>query len=424
MNLVEQRTIELPTVGGGLVSPRRVFCVGRNFADHATEMGGDPSREPPFFFLKPRDALIWRPQALPLPPESADVQHEVELALVLGRGGFGLDAAQAEAAIGWCAVAIDLTRRDQQREAKATGRPWAMAKGFDRSAPIGTLTAYPGTRALRDRGIRLLKNGDPVQRGLLAQMVWSPAEIVSTLSRQVELAPGDVILCGTPAGVGPLAAGDRLEARIDALPPLYTRLLARDASTVAASTPEDLLDVWFAPGDRMKRWFSRDKAFDRMLGDRFGDDLEAARAGELEHWAGYARGRLGLVVLLDQLSRNLHRGKGAAFAADGLAREHAAAAVRRGEDRLLATLERAFLYLPFEHAESMSLQDESCRLFRRLHDEASADERPVVASMLDYAERHRDVIQRFGRFPHRNAALGRDSTPAELVYLKEPGAGF
>lgn len=422
--LVEQRAVELPTVGGGLVAARRVFCVGRNFADHAVEMGGDPSREPPFFFLKPRDALVWRPQALPLPPESADVQHEVELALVLGRGGFALHPAQAEAAIGWCAVSIDLTRRDQQREAKAAGRPWAMAKGFDRSAPIGSLVAYPGSRALRDRGIRLLKNGEPVQRGLLAQMIWSPAEIVATLSRQVELAPGDVILCGTPAGVGPLAPGDRLEARIDALPPLYTRLLHGGAAPEPANTPEDLLSVWFAPGDRMKRWFSRDKAFDRMLGDRFGDDLEAALAGELEHWAATGRGRLGLVVLLDQLSRNLHRGQGTAFSADALAREHAAAAVRRGEDRMLATLERAFLYLPFEHAESMPLQDESCRLFRRLLEECSAEERPVIANMLEYAERHRDVIQRFGRFPHRNAALGRESTRAELDYLKEPGAGF
>lgn len=422
--LVTQPTITVPIVGGGLLQPRRVHCVGRNFAAHAREMGGAPEREPPFFFAKPRDALVVRPRALPLPPQSEDVQHEVELVLVLSRGGADLTPAAAEAAIGWCGVGVDLTRRDLQAAAKAAGRPWALAKGFDASAPIGTLVAWPGSAAMAGRSIALSVGEQVRQRGSLDDMIWSPAEIVATLSASVRLEPGDVVFCGTPAGVAALAAGDRVEASIDGLPPLRFSVAARGEALAPATSPDDVLALWFGPGDQMKRWFARDAAFDAALAERFGDDVAAARAGELDHWAHSARGRLALVVLLDQFSRNIHRGTPLAFAADAAARRHAAAAVDLGEDRILAPRERAFLYLPFEHGETMAHQDRSCGLFAQLVLESDPEARGMSEAMLDYAHRHRAVIAEYGRFPHRNAILGRTDTEAEVAYLAQPGAGF
>ncbi len=182
--------------------------------------------------------------------------------------------------------------------------------------------------------------------------------------------------------------------------------------------PDDVLTFWFAgdPVTRRDVWFKRDAAFDADCG-RFAEALAAAKRGELDEWAQTPRGALALVILLDQFSRNLHRGSAEAFAADARARSIARDVVGRGFDRGVGPVERVFFYLPFEHSEDLADQDESVRLFQALHAEHGDD-------TLGYAERHRDVIRRFGRFPHRNAALGRSNTAAETAYLAQPGAGF
>ncbi|MGE0222165.1 MAG: DUF924 family protein [Acetobacteraceae bacterium] len=183
-------------------------------------------------------------------------------------------------------------------------------------------------------------------------------------------------------------------------------------------THEDVLAFWFA-GDHATRrpvWFQTDAAFDEAC-RAFSAALDQAKANAFDSWATTPRGALALLILLDQMSRNLYRGTEQAFAADPKARDIARAAVAQGFDRSLSPVERIFLYLPFEHSEDLSDQDESVRLFEGLHDELGGD-------TLDYAHRHRDVIRRFGRFPHRNAALGRDNTAEEIAYLAEPGAGF
>jgi uncharacterized protein (DUF924 family) len=182
--------------------------------------------------------------------------------------------------------------------------------------------------------------------------------------------------------------------------------------------PDDVLDFWFA-GDATRYravWFKQDAAFDADCA-RFADALHAARGGASDHWTGSARGMLALIVLLDQFSRNLHRGSPDSFAADAQARALARDAVARGFDRVLHPTERSFIYLPFEHSEDPADQDESVRLFETLR-------LALGDSTVEYAYRHRDVIRRFRRFPHRNAVLGRESTPEERRYLAEPGTGF
>ena len=184
------------------------------------------------------------------------------------------------------------------------------------------------------------------------------------------------------------------------------------------TTPADVLIFWFAgdPAARRPEWFQRSDAFDAACA-AFTPAHEAAKRGELDHWAATAEGALALLILLDQFSRNLHRGLAEAFAADSQARTIAAAAIARGFDQTLTPVQRMFIYLPFEHAENPADQDRSVALFETL--------RAALGDLtIDYAARHRDVIRRFGRFPHRNAALGRANTPAEDAYLAEPGAGF
>lgn len=196
---------------------RRIFCVGQNYADHAREMGSDPERAPPFFFTKPADAVVDSGSVLPLPQRTANLHHEVELVVALAGGGRDVPVETAESLIWGHAVGLDLTRRDLQAEAKKDGRPWDMAKGFDRSAPMGALLhgAPP-----RSAAITLKVNGEIRQSGNLDQMIWSVAEIIATLSTYVELKGGDLIFTGTPAGVGPIVPGDRLEAVLDGAPPL------------------------------------------------------------------------------------------------------------------------------------------------------------------------------------------------------------
>ncbi len=190
-------------------------------------------------------------------------------------------------------------------------------------------------------------------------------------------------------------------------------------------TARQVLDFWFGAvgsterGTQRKEWFRKDDAFDAQIRDRFGTAIEQALRGELDDWAGDERSALARIVLLDQLTRNCFRGTARAFAGDTQALAAASAMVGARGDEMLPPYMRAFVYMPFEHAEGLAMQDESVRLFRRV---VTAD--PALAPMLDFAERHRAVIERFGRFPHRNELLGRHSTAEELTYLAQPGAGF
>lgn len=192
-----------------------------------------------------------------------------------------------------------------------------------------------------------------------------------------------------------------------------------DAVTPHAGTPDAVLAFWFADGPATRReiWFKRDDGFDASCG-RFRSLAAAALRGELEAWAATPHGALALLLLLDQFPRNLFRGSPDAFAGDAMARRIAGAAIGAGFYRELTPVERLFLYLPFEHSEDLADQDRSVALFESL---ATA---PQMESTLVYALAHRDVIRRFGRFPHRNSSLGRTSTPAEIAYLAEPGSGF
>lgn len=212
-----EERISLPINGTDLRFPvRRVLCVGQNYAAHAREMGADPQRRPPFFFSKPADALAPLGGEIPYPSRTTDLHHEVELVVAIGHGGVDLDSeSAADLIIGW-AVGVDLTRRDLQAEAKATGRPWDAAKGFDFSAPIGPITLR---RELKHPSgvIQLAVNGQTRQTGFLSDMIWSPADVVAQASSLWRLAPGDLIFTGTPEGVGPLHRGDRITAQIDGL---------------------------------------------------------------------------------------------------------------------------------------------------------------------------------------------------------------
>lgn len=196
---------------------RRIFCVGQNYADHAREMGSNPDRQQPFFFSKPADAVVASGSTLPFPPQTEDLHHEVELVVALGKGGKDVAVADAAAMIFGAGVGIDLTRRDLQAAAKKAGRPWDMAKGFDRSAPVAALT--PGVPAGKG-AIALTVEGETRQSGDLSMMIWSVAEVIAVLSSYVELAPGDLIFTGTPAGVGPILRGQRVRATIDGHEPL------------------------------------------------------------------------------------------------------------------------------------------------------------------------------------------------------------
>jgi fumarylpyruvate hydrolase len=199
---------------------RRIFCVGQNYADHAREMGSDPERQPPFFFTKPADAVVDSGALLPFPTRTEELHHEVELVVALAGGGSGLDEAAVPALIFGHAVGLDLTRRDLQAAAKKAGRPWDMAKGFDRSAPVGPLRrGVPPAQG----AIALTVDGVVRQSGDLRDLIWSVAEIVATLSTFVELAPGDLIFTGTPAGVGPIRPGETVRGTIDGVDPVEVR---------------------------------------------------------------------------------------------------------------------------------------------------------------------------------------------------------
>lgn len=190
-----------------------------------------------------------------------------------------------------------------------------------------------------------------------------------------------------------------------------------------AVQPQDVLDFWFDPA-HAAHWFAKDAAFDEQIRRRFAAAAAAAAQEHLDAWADSPADWLALLILLDQFPRNLHRGEAQAWAVDVKAQRVALSGLADGFDQALPPLQRVFAYLPLEHAENMRLQQRSVELFEALHAQAPAAERPRFAEFADYARRHRDVIARFGRFPHRNAVLGRDSTAAEREYLAQPGAGF
>jgi fumarylpyruvate hydrolase len=200
----------VPVIGGGLFPVRRVFCVGRNYADHALEMGGDPEREPPFFFTKPADAVTLA-ERIPFASETAQLEYEAELVVAIGTGGSDIAAGSALDHVFGYTVGCDLTRRDLQAAAKKAGRPWDMAKGFDQSAPLAPIMPASRLGHPSHAALTLAVNGVLKQQGDISQMTWPVPAVIAFLSRYVALVPGDLIFTGTPAGVGPLAKGDDVE---------------------------------------------------------------------------------------------------------------------------------------------------------------------------------------------------------------------
>jgi len=217
--------VSVPVAGSAARFPvRRVYCVGRNYADHAAEMGAD-TREPPFFFSKPADALVPGGGDVAYPPATANLQHEVELVVALGRGGANIPPAAALDCVFGYAVGFDLTRRDLQSRAKDKGHPWDMGKGFDQGGPIGAIVPVASSGHPASGAVWLKVNGELRQNGDLAQMSWKVAEVIANLSQYLELAPGDLIFTGTPAGVSTVQRGDVLEGGVDGVGELKIRLV-------------------------------------------------------------------------------------------------------------------------------------------------------------------------------------------------------
>jgi len=208
----------LPIRGTDKVFPlNQIYCVGRNYADHAIEMGHDPSREAPFFFMKPNYAIFRNQGKLTYPPCTKDLHHEVELVVALGAGGINLSWQEAEAAIFGYAVGVDLTRRDLQSEAKAQSRPWDAGKAFLHSAPCSQIVAKRDIPDVENLKVSLDVNGECRQNGNTNQMIWKIRELIIRLSELFPLKAGDLIYTGTPAGVGPLSIGDTVNAKIEKL---------------------------------------------------------------------------------------------------------------------------------------------------------------------------------------------------------------
>jgi len=203
---------------------RRVFCVGRNYAAHAREMGGSPDREPPFFFTKPADAVVDSGATIAYPPQTENLHYEVELVVAIGEGGCNIVEANSLDHVWGYAVGNDLTRRDLQAAAKELGRPWDMAKGFDRSAVVGPIHPVAQVGHLQSGSISLTVNGETKQDADISDMIWSVPEVISILSQSITLQPGDLIMTGTPAGVGPLVSGDVCIATIAGLGHIETTI--------------------------------------------------------------------------------------------------------------------------------------------------------------------------------------------------------
>ncbi len=210
----------VPVAGGGGFPVHRIYCVGRNYADHAVEMGFT-GREPPFFFMKPADAIVAVPEgtvgSIAYPTLTANLHHEIELVVAIGQGGRDIAAADAARHIWGYAVGLDMTRRDLQNEMKKQGRPWCIGKAFEQSAPIGTLRPIAQTGELLQGAITLAVNGQVRQQGDLRDLIWSVNETIEQLSAAWTLQPGDLIFTGTPSGVGAVVRGDVMEGAIAGL---------------------------------------------------------------------------------------------------------------------------------------------------------------------------------------------------------------
>ena len=215
----------LPTIGGKGFPVGRIFCVGRNYADHAKEMGHEVDREAPFYFTKSAHALLHAGQPMPYPPRTNDLHHEMELVVALDKGGKDIPIKNAMAHVFGYGCGLDMTRRDLQAAAKDKRRPWDTGKDFDNAAIIGPLTPKDGVQSIDDLVIELEVNGEVRQRATLGDMVWSIPELIADLSTLYTLQPGDLIMTGTPAGVGPVVAGDVLRGTIGGFAPVETRII-------------------------------------------------------------------------------------------------------------------------------------------------------------------------------------------------------
>jgi len=193
----------------------RIYCVGRNYAEHAREMGHDPNREPPFFFMKPANSIVQNNATLAFPVETKEVHHEIELVVAIGKGGKNIPVEKSLDHVWGYGVGLDMTRRDLQGEAKKMGRPWEMGKAFDESAPCTALKPAAKIGHPAKGAIWVKVNGQTKQQGDLSQQIWNVQEQIAYLSKLVTLQPGDLIFTGTPAGVGPVNPGDKLEGHID-----------------------------------------------------------------------------------------------------------------------------------------------------------------------------------------------------------------
>jgi len=203
---------------------RRIYCIGRNYADHAIEMGFDPNKEPPFFFQKNNSNIVIDGK-FPYPTQTKDVHHELEMVVALKSGGTDISLEKASDHIYGYAVGLDMTRRDLQGVAKKMGRPWEIGKAFEKSAPIGVLSKIEETGKLDEGKIVLKLNGKMKQEGNLNMMIWKVSEIISHLSQFYDIAAGDIIMTGTPAGVGPVQKGDKLEGTIEKLDSLKVEVI-------------------------------------------------------------------------------------------------------------------------------------------------------------------------------------------------------
>ena len=224
----------VPVAGSAQVFPvRHVFCVGRNYADHAKEMGGDATKEPPFFFTKAADAIV--PVVPPAvgriayPMATRNLHHELELVVAIGGSGANVAAADAQALVFGYAVGLDMTRRDLQNDMREKKRPWDIGKSFAQAAPIAPISTVAKTGVLARGEVTLRVNGEVRQHGDLSDMIWDVPHMIEFLSRFYRLEPGDLIFTGTPAGVGPVVAGDRLEGRIAGLAPLAIEIVQGNA---------------------------------------------------------------------------------------------------------------------------------------------------------------------------------------------------
>ena len=206
--------VTVPIARGGLFAVRRIYCVGRNYVEHIREMGND-ERDPPFFFAKPADAVVVGGAAVPYPPQTADLHHEIELVVAIGKDGSDIAVPDALDHVYGYAAGLDMTRRDLQAQAKKAGRPWEMAKAFDYSAPIGTIEPASAIGHPDKGAVTLSVNGEVRQQGDLVEQIWSVAEAIAHLSGFVTLRAGDLIMTGTPSGVGAVVRGDVLEGAIE-----------------------------------------------------------------------------------------------------------------------------------------------------------------------------------------------------------------